>query len=142
MRVSAVALALLALAAGGWLLRSRRVAARPSPAPVETWGCGYVAPTARMQYTGSSFAELLVRRFSWAVRPRAALRRPEGTFPREASFHTDVPDAVLDVALAPAARAYAWLATRARLLFLRHIQFQMLLVLGTLLAVLAWGFLR
>jgi hypothetical protein len=55
-------------------------------------------------------------------------------------FHTEVPDTVLDLGLLPAARAYAWLATRARLLSLRRIQFQMLLVLLTLLAVLAWGF--
>jgi hypothetical protein len=95
-----------------------------------------------MQYTGSSFAELLVRRFSWAIRPRTRLRRPEGTFPAGAALRTEAPDAVLDLALDPAARAYAWLATRARLLFLRRVQFQMLLVLGTLLAILAWGFLR
>jgi hypothetical protein len=52
-----------------------------------------------------------------------------------------VPDAVLELALDPAARAYRWLTTRARMLALRRIQFQMLLVLATLVAVLAWGFL-
>jgi formate hydrogenlyase subunit 3/multisubunit Na+/H+ antiporter MnhD subunit len=141
-KVSAVAAALVAAVAAATLLRRRRLAARPAAAPVETWGCGFAAPTARMQYTGSSFAELLLRRFSWAVRPRVARRPPEGTFPAGAAFHSEVPDAVLDLALLPAARGWAWLATRARLLFLRRIQFQMLLVIGTLLAVLAWGFLR
>jgi hydrogenase-4 component B len=28
-----------------------------------TWGCGYVAPTPRMQYTSSSFAQMLVGLF-------------------------------------------------------------------------------
>jgi len=51
-----------------------------------------------------------------------------------------VPDTVLDLGLLPAARAYGRLATRARLLYLRRIQFQMLLVLVTLVAFLAWGF--
>src|SRR5262249_20311897 len=35
-----------------------------------TWGCGYVAPTPRMQYTSSSFAQMLVSLFGWALRPR------------------------------------------------------------------------
>jgi hypothetical protein len=47
---------------------------------------------------------------------------------------------VLDLALLPAARGYAWLATHVRVLYLRRVQFQMLLVLLTLIAVLAWGF--
>ncbi len=108
---------------------------------VETWGCGFAAPTARMQYTGSSFAELLLQRFSWAMVFRRADPALEGAFPRPGQrFATEVPDTVLDLALLPAARGWAWLATRARLLYLRRIQFQMLLVLLTLVAILAWGF--
>jgi hypothetical protein len=138
--VGAVAAALLVLAAGVALLRRRRLAAHAAPSPVETWGCGFAAPTARMQYTGSSFAELLLRRFSWVVLVRAETTAPEGPFPPAGRFRTEVPDTVLDLVLAPVARAYAWVALRARLLYLRRIQFQMLLVLATLLAMLAWGF--
>ena len=32
-----------------------------------TWSCGYAAPTARMQYTASSFAQMLVGLFGWAL---------------------------------------------------------------------------
>ncbi|ABS27960.1 proton-conducting transporter membrane subunit [Anaeromyxobacter sp. Fw109-5] len=137
-RVSAVAAALL-LVAGGMVLLRRRLGAPRAPG-VETWSCGYSAPTARMQYTGSSFAEALVRRFSWAIFPRGEPPRLGGPFPGEAAFHTEVPDTVLDLALAPGARAVRWLATQAHLLYLRRIQFQVLLVLATLVAVLAWGF--
>ncbi len=139
-RVALVAALLLVIATGAWLVRRRLPAAETSPAEVETWGCGFSRPTARMQYTGSSFAALLVSRFSWAIFTRLRRAAPEGPFPRHASFATDVPDTVLDVALAPAARGYVWLATHARLLYLRRIQFQMLLVLATLVAVLVWGF--
>lgn len=47
-----------ALAVVGLFLarRVRRVAAD------DTWGCGYAAPTTRMQYTGAGFAELVVTR--------------------------------------------------------------------------------
>jgi hydrogenase-4 component B len=139
-RVSLVAAALLALAGAAWLVRRWRLAARPAAAHVETWGCGFSAPTARMQYTGTSFAALLVQRFSWAIFPRGGAPRVEGPFPRPAAFHTEVPDTVLDLGLLPVARGYAWLATGARLLYLRRVHVQTLLVALTLLAALAWAF--
>jgi hydrogenase-4 component B len=139
--VGAIAVVLLACAAAVWALRRRLLPAAAIAAPVETWGCGFAAPTARMQYTGSSFAELLLRRFSWAIFPHVASRPVEGPFPADGAFHTEVPDPVLDLALAPAARAYGWVAGRARLLNFRRIQLQMMLVLATLVAVLAWGLL-
>jgi hypothetical protein len=52
-----------------------------------------------------------------------------------------VPDAVLDRGLVPAARGFRWLATALHLLYLRRIHFQVLLVLATLVAMLAWAFL-
>jgi len=139
-RVSLAAALLLLAAAGLALLRRRRLAAHPAPAAVATWGCGFAAPTPRIQYTGSSFAALLVSRFGWVVRPRVHGTPPTGTFPAAAAFHADVPDAVLDVVLLPAARAYRWAATQVRGLYRRRVQFQILLILATLLAALAWGF--
>jgi formate hydrogenlyase subunit 3/multisubunit Na+/H+ antiporter MnhD subunit len=149
-RVSLVAavlavVALLAVAVRRALLRRATSTASSSataPAEVETWGCGFAAPTPRIQYTGSSFAELLLQRFSWAMVVRGRTPSLRGPFPRagEHAFDTHVPDSVLDLALYPAARAFEWFATHARLLYLRRVQFQMLLVLLTLVAFLAWGF--
>lgn len=56
MNVSKVAMLLIAVAATlllvrRWLLRGRRIDESP------TWGCGFTAPTERMQYTGESFSE-------------------------------------------------------------------------------------
>jgi hydrogenase-4 component B len=139
--VSLVALALLAAVAALWLVRRRRLAAAPPAPAVETWSCGFAQASARIQYTGSSFAELLLERFSWAVRPHGSAPALGGPFPAEASFHSSVPDPVLDRVLMPVAHAYEALATRARALYLRRlIHFQMLLVVATLVAVLAWGF--
>jgi formate hydrogenlyase subunit 3/multisubunit Na+/H+ antiporter MnhD subunit len=144
---AAVALVALVVVAARRRLLARAAAAAtppstrtPTPAAVETWGCGFAAPTARMQYTGSSFAALLLARFSWAIRPRGVTPRVEGPFPGAAALHTAVPDPVLDLGLLPAARGWAWLATRARWLYLRRVQFQMLLVVVTLVAFIAWGF--
>ncbi|HEY6002192.1 MAG TPA: oxidoreductase, partial [Anaeromyxobacter sp.] len=139
--VSLVALALLLAGGALWLLRRRRLAAAPAAPAVETWSCGFAQASARIQYTGSSFAELLLGSFSWAVRPRGGAPTLGGPFPAEAAFHSAVPDPVLDLALVPAARVLGELASRARVLYLRRlIHFQMLLVLVTLVAVLAWGF--
>jgi hydrogenase-4 component B len=137
--VSLVALALLLVAGALWALRRERLA-RGVAEPIETWSCGFAAPTPRIQYTGSSFAELLLARFSWAVRPQGHAPHLAGPFPAPAAFHTTVPDPVLDLALLPAARGYGWLASSARFFYLRRLQFQMLLILATLVAVLVWGF--
>ena len=104
--VVAVALAALALGALG------KRAQEPPPEPVGTWDCGYAAPRASMQYTSSSFAELLVGIFAWALRP--AVHRPEirGPFPGPAAFHSHVPDVVLDRFVLPGVarvvRAFGW----------------------------------
>jgi formate hydrogenlyase subunit 3/multisubunit Na+/H+ antiporter MnhD subunit len=140
-RISAVAAALL-LCVAAIVAARRRLGGADMPATVETWGCAFAAPTARMQYTGSSFADLLVRRFSWVVFLRERRPRLEGPFPGAAAFRTHVPDTVLDLVLDPAARGVQWLATRARLLYVTRVQLQILFVLATLVAVLAWGFLR
>jgi formate hydrogenlyase subunit 3/multisubunit Na+/H+ antiporter MnhD subunit len=136
LRVSLVSLALIALAAGLWLLRRRRL---PGPhAQAETWSCGYAAPTPRMQYTGSSFAEMLVVRFGWAFFPKGQVVPPKGPFPRRAAFASSIPDTILDVGVSP---ALAWLAARARWArfpLLGTVQFQALLIVLGLVALLGW----
>jgi formate hydrogenlyase subunit 3/multisubunit Na+/H+ antiporter MnhD subunit len=138
--VSGVALALLAAVAALWLLRRRRL---PGPWPkAETWGCGYAFPTARMQYTASSFAASLVRGFGWVVRPRARLSPPRGLFPSRASFATEIADPVLDGALLPAARAGERWLVRLRSAYPGRVQFHAVLILLTLVATLVWSLFR
>src|SRR5204863_456806 len=59
-------------------------------------------PSPRMQYSASSFAERLVAFFAFALRPRARIAPPRGPFPSSASFHAEVPEVVLDLAVTPA----------------------------------------
>ena len=90
-------LAALAILIGAWLYRRTRAA----PAQVGTWDCGYARPTARMQYTASSFAQMLVAMFRWVLRPHGARPRLTDPFPTaSARFQTHVPDVVLDRMLA------------------------------------------
>jgi len=92
--------ALVGVALGLRLLRGPRGAAG-------TWDCGYAAPGRRMQYSASSFGELLVRAFEFALRPRVDAPRLAAVFPGPASFHSDVPDLMLDRVVSPASRALA-----------------------------------
>jgi hydrogenase-4 component B len=103
-----------------------------------TWGCGYVAPTPRMQYTASSFAEMLVSLFGWALRPRA--RKPEKLplFPVRTEFHSEVPDVVLEEAVLPAFRFVARLSAWFRVFQQGSIQTYLLYMFLALIALLLW----
>jgi hydrogenase-4 component B len=106
----AVALAGLALATG---LLLRLLWRRYPCASAETWGCGYARPTARIQYTGSSFGQTLVSLFAWALWPITRAPRIVAPFPRSRGFSSTVPDTVLDRLALPvfnlAARGLLWL---------------------------------
>jgi hydrogenase-4 component B len=103
-----------------------------------TWGCGYAAPTARMQYSSSSFAQMLVGLFAWALRP--SVHRPEGLplFPTKSEFHSSVPDPVLDQAVLPAFRLGARVFSWVRLVQHGSIQTYLLYIFVALVILLLW----
>jgi hydrogenase-4 component B len=103
-----------------------------------TWGCGYTAPNTRMQYTSSSFAQMLVSLFAWALRPR--VRRPANLtlFPQRAEFHSEVPDTVLDRAVLPSFHFVARFFSRLRFLQQGNIQIYLVYIFLALLALLLW----
>jgi hydrogenase-4 component B len=98
--LSGVAVALaLGLGAGAALYRA--LVRRAGEAEGLTWDCGQPAPTARMQYTASSFAGWLVDAFGWALRPEVVRGAVLGPFPGRATYASHVGDAVLDGVLRP-----------------------------------------
>jgi hydrogenase-4 component B len=103
-----------------------------------TWGCGYVAPTQRMQYTSSSFAQLLVALLGRVLRPR--IRKPKDLplFPSPVGFCSEVPDPVLDEVLLPAFRHSARLLAWFRVFQQGSIQTYLFYIFLTLLALLLW----
>jgi hydrogenase-4 component B len=128
------------LALAVWLLR-RQTAGQEAAAP--TWGCGYAFPTGRMQYTASSFAQMLTGLFGWGLRPERHGGEVSANFPAPADFASHTPDTVLDRLLLPACRGSARFCTwlRARLqhgitgIYLLYVALtlSLLLVLGALL---------
>jgi hypothetical protein len=68
---------------------------------VGTWDCGYVLPHARIQYTASSFAQMIVELFSWVLLPVQKLPVIRVLFPIHSSYHSHIPDAVMERGLLP-----------------------------------------
>lgn len=133
-----VFLGMAALAAGLWIIRGWRLArAGVRRAPV--WGCGFPRPTARMQYTASSFAQPLVSQFRLLIANREALAAPSGYFPTEASFTSDSGDPFLRLLFVPTFRWFGRLAARLNVIQHGHIHVYVLYVAATLIALLAWA---
>ncbi len=77
-----------------------------------TWDCGYAAPTPRMQYTATSFTQMLTTLFNSVLKPRQHLPDTFPLFPRPDHAYSHVDEAVLDRLLMPVCRRlenwFAW----------------------------------
>jgi formate hydrogenlyase subunit 3/multisubunit Na+/H+ antiporter MnhD subunit len=138
------ALNLVLLAAAGvgtfvWMAWARR-----SPRALRaTWGCGYVQPSARMQYTGRSFAELFAEHLlpRW-LRPRVTKNLPEGLFPATQVFAAHSPDPVSEDVYEPFFRRWAERFARLRILQQGRVNIYLLYIVLTIVLALAWTALR
>lgn len=105
----------------------------------ETWGCGYAAPTPRMQYTARSFAELVgTRALPRWLRVPVQVRAPKGPFPAPGRLASTQVDPFTRGVYEP---LFARLDDRfARLRFLQqgNLHVYLLYVLATLVLGLAW----
>ncbi len=133
---------LVALGGAAWILlaRSRKVMWAEGP----TWGCGYARPTARMQYTGRSFAEMvaehLLPRF---LRPRTHREPPQGLFPAKSEFAAESPDPVSEKVYEPFFRwAQAGWLIRLRFLQQGRVNVYLIYVFLTVVLALAWMTVR
>ncbi|HEX2957479.1 MAG TPA: proton-conducting transporter membrane subunit [Chitinispirillaceae bacterium] len=66
-----------------------------------TWDCGYAQPTNKMQYTGSSFGNSLVKLFSFILWPAEQQPGLSGAFPHRSGFKNVVTDTILDRLILP-----------------------------------------
>jgi hydrogenase-4 component B len=121
-----VVLAVLALAAAGWLWHRAR---RGGLTRAVTWDCGYVAPTPRMQYTAGSFAGIITEWFAWILRPERHEHRPEVLLPVSASFIEHTPETVLERIVEPAGGVVMRISAAARSLQHGRVQSYLLYLL-------------
>jgi len=133
--VSVMGVSLVGISWASYLVVGTRVRSGPAAA-VGTWDCGYAAPSPTMQYSSSSFAQMLVHLFAWVLRPREQRPVLEKLFPAPQRFESRVDDAVLDGVMLPASRAVSRVLDRARLLQQGRIQVYLLYILITLVLLL------
>ena len=106
---------------------------------VRTWGCGYVCPNARMQYTSRSFGELMANLLPRPLRPRARLRRLKGLFPGRSSFQAESPDPVRRSVYEPLfARLASW-CLRLRVLQQGQTHLYLAYIIVTVVVALSWA---
>ena len=135
--VSAAAAGLLALSMLLALLRLRLLKGR-AVAQAVTWDCGYAAPTPRMQYTASSFAQPITRMFGFFLGTRRRFQPPAGLFPASSAFSSDTPDLYRERMYRPAFSALESALSRLRWMQHGRLNLYILYIVVTLLVLLAW----
>lgn len=135
---SCAGIALVAAAFGG-VVALREWRRRRPTAVAGTWDCGYARPQSTMQYTGSSFSQMLGTLFGWVLLPRRVTVGPTGLFPDRSRFKSETPDPVLDRSLLPvfslAERVLSW----ARPIQRGPVQVYLLYLLSALLLLLLFA---
>jgi hydrogenase-4 component B len=114
--------------------KNRKTAARSV-----TWGCGYLRPTPRMQYSSSSFAEMIVKLFSGLLRPHGHKPEIVGSVPVKSGFNSHVPEAVLELVIIPLFAAVDQRFNRIRKLQHGQLPLYILYIFICLCLLLTWA---
>jgi NADH:ubiquinone oxidoreductase subunit 5 (subunit L)/multisubunit Na+/H+ antiporter MnhA subunit len=118
------------------LVRSRRSAD-------ETWGCGYAAPTPRMQYTARSFADFVAGRLlPRPLQARIRQRPPAALFPVGSAFASEATDPWTRALYEPFLSRWANRFARLRWLQQGQLHAYLLYILAVVVVSLAWISLR
>jgi hydrogenase-4 component B len=136
-RVALAGLALGVLAGLLLLLRAALLRGR-SVRKFRTWDCGFVAPDARMQYSGSSFSEPVSAAIGPAIFATQTLEAPAGYFPRRASLSVTPRDLLETFFFAPAFELIRRLCDQAKVLQHGRIHLYILYILAVLVGLLLW----
>ena len=133
--IGSVAL-LLFIALVAWLRRvllsGRRVES------TVTWDCGYSAPTARMQYSASSFAQPITALFSSVLRTSEHAPAVQEYFPEKGSFETHTPDVCFEKAYRPLFEGLRRFCSRCAVLQPGNVHLYVLYIVITLVGLLVW----
>jgi len=105
---------------------------------VPTWGCGFTQPSARMQYTGSSFAASFVDFYKPFIQVREHFPGIHGMFPAPAHYHSETVDITETGLHRVLVNPLMKFTARLRRLQHGHIQLYIGYIFFALLALLVW----
>jgi formate hydrogenlyase subunit 3/multisubunit Na+/H+ antiporter MnhD subunit len=143
LRVAAASCCVLLAVVALWLIRAKILSGRTSSSE-GTWDCGYLLPTARMQYTASSFAQPVTTMFAAILRTKSHTpsfgnpQSPPVFFPGPAAFESHTEDFFLKSVYAPIFSAVKGFALKFRFLQAGRVQFYILYIALTLFVLLIW----
>jgi len=135
--VSAIFPCLAGLVAILLFTRSRLLAAnglRRQP----TWGCGYTAPTPRMQYGAASFVEPATKVFGPAMGLSRRLNMDQGYFPVRARLTVSSPDRLKNAVFIPLFETIGRACDAMKVVQHGRVHLYILYVLATVVLLLAW----
>lgn len=135
--VLAVLGGLLVLALVLFLIRARLLAGagtRREP----TWGCGYLAPSARIQYGAASFVEPAARILSGPMGLTSRLDMEPGWFPARARLVVAAPDRLKASVFTPFFELVARVCDSLKVVQHGRVHLYILYVLATVVVLLAW----
>ncbi|TBR18657.1 hypothetical protein EPO15_15100 [bacterium] len=128
---------LWALGGALWAVRAALLRGR-AVLPGPTWGCGFGAPSARMQYSGSSYSQPTERVFAGLLATETDFHPATGYWPLKASYSSRTADPALDRWLPALADRFSdWLSVPRRIQHGR-LQSYMFYVSACLVALLLW----
>lgn len=105
-----------------------------------TWDCGYLRPTSRIQYTGSSLGQMLVGLLRFMLWPKTVRPSLRDLFPHGAHFKSLVPDAILDRIVLPLFSFVGKHLPRLRYFQQGQTQVYVLYILAIVIVLLLCGF--
>jgi hydrogenase-4 component B len=120
------------------ILARKRLLANRAVTQAGTWDCGYLQPTAKMQYTASSFVQPFMEFFKSLVPARIRAARPEGLFPQSASYDFELPDTFKERLYRPVFSGIAKGLEKLKWLQHGRIQLYLLYIVLTLLVLFIW----
>jgi NADH:ubiquinone oxidoreductase subunit 5 (subunit L)/multisubunit Na+/H+ antiporter MnhA subunit len=104
-----------------------------------TWDCGYAAPTARMQYTASSFAQPIIELFQFFLRTKKHITIPDTYFPSAGNFKSHTPDMGWEHFYNPIFTGIRRFFLRMKIVQEGRMHIYVLYIVVTLLALLFWN---
>jgi NADH:ubiquinone oxidoreductase subunit 5 (subunit L)/multisubunit Na+/H+ antiporter MnhA subunit len=104
-----------------------------------TWDCGYAAPTPRMQYTASSFAQPVIDLFQFFLRTKKNTTISDSYFPAAANFETHTLDTSRESIYKPLYKVIGRFFQRMQVVQEGRIHIYVLYIVFTLLILLFWN---
>lgn len=135
---SLIGVLLVFFVGGGWFFLRKKVE-RNGEESGPTWDCGYRYPSARMQYTGGSFAHSLALMLKPLIRAKMNVPVIRGLFPSEPKAAMSTPDWPTALWESLLFRPIAYLSDKAKGMQQGLVNLYILYILLALIAALVWA---